>query len=112
MLCNILDNRTMTKEELTKLKIHLPVEIEEETKEDEYGMYSTGAFRYKGKNILVVKENGKWHLSVASNHPLGYQEMKEVRYKFMPDGMDVAQIFPSRANFVNLHENCFHLWEL
>lgn len=102
----------MTKEELKKLKITLPIEIEEEIKEDEYGVYSTGAFLYKGKKIMIVKEVGRWHLSVSTNHPLGYQEMKEVRYKFLPDAMEVAQIFPSRANFVNLHENCYHLWEL
>ena len=30
----------------------------------------------------------------------------------MPDDMTVAQIFPRRESFVNLHENCSHLWQL
>jgi hypothetical protein len=26
--------------------------------------------------------------------------------------MFVAQVFPPREDFVNVHENCFHLWQL
>lgn len=47
-----------------------------------------------------------------ANHTLGYYELKEIRYKFMPNNMHVAQIFPPREEFVNVHPNCFHLWEL
>ena len=47
-----------------------------------------------------------------ANHTLGYYELKEIRYKFMPNDMEVAQIFPPREEFINLHENCFHLYEL
>lgn len=31
---------------------------------------------------------------------------------FMPNDMHVAQIFPPREEFVNVHENCFHLYEM
>ena len=81
-------------------------------REDKYGVYSTGLFAYKGKNVFISVEGGRWHLSVSANHTLGYYELKEIRYKFMPNDMEVAQIFPPREEFINLHENCFHLYEL
>lgn len=79
---------------------------------DKYGVYSTGYFVFKGKSILINIENGKWHLTAHSNHALGYFEMKEIRYKFLPDAIDVAQIFPPREEFVNIDETCFHLFEV
>lgn len=109
----------MTQEELKKYKRplplamqRLPIELVNEHREDEYGVYETGLFEYKGKSIFINKEDGKWHLSVSANHTLGYYELKEIRYKFMPNAMDVVQIFPPREEFVNVHENCFHLFEL
>lgn len=80
--------------------------------EDEHGCYSTGFFRWRGKDIAITIDAGLWHLSAACNHTLGYYELKELRYEFMPDNMTVAQIFPRRESFVNIHENCFHLWQL
>ena len=80
--------------------------------QDEYGFYSTGLFRWNGKDILITIDYGKWHVSINANHTLGYYEMKEVRYNFCPDRMDMAQIFPSRSEFVNVAENCYHLFEL
>lgn len=109
----------MTKEELKKYKqpmplaiSKLPIEFVEDHIEDKYGVYETGFFQYKGKTIFINKELGKWHLSVSLTRTIGYYELKELRYKFMPNNMDVAQIFPKREYFVNIHENCFHLYEL
>lgn len=106
----------MKPEELKKYRMpsppQFPFKIREEERSDEYGVYSTGVFRYKGKYVVVNNEDGLWHLSVSANHTLGYYELKEVRYMFMPNNMHVAQIFPPREEFVNLHENCFHLYEL
>ena len=80
--------------------------------EDEYGCYSTGFFCWKGKDIAITIDAGLWHLSAACNHTLGYYELKEIRYTFLPNAMFVAQVFPPREDFVNVHENCFHLWQL
>lgn len=44
--------------------------------------------------------------------PLGYYQLKEIRYEFLPNDIHVAQIFPPREEFVNVHQNCFHLWEI
>lgn len=80
--------------------------------EDNHGYYATGLFRYKGKDILITRDNGRWHLSASTDHPIGYYELKEVRYEFLPNDINVAQIFPPRDQFVNLAENCYHLWEI
>lgn len=109
----------MTKEELKKFKkplplaiAKLPIKFVEEHIEDEYGVYETGFYTYKGKEIFINKDGGLWHLSVDAKHTLGYYELKELRYKFMPNKMQVAQIFPPREEFVNVSPNCFHLFEL
>lgn len=80
--------------------------------EDDYGVYSTGFFQWKGKEIFITIDAGLWHLSASTNHTIGYYELKELRYEFMPNAMFVAQIFPPREEFVNLDQNCFHLWQL
>lgn len=106
----------MTENDLQKYKKNMPKDfpfsIKEDIRKDKYGVYSTGIFDYKGKFIVIAEEDGKWHLSVSSNHTLGYYELKEIRYMFMPNDMRVAQIFPPREEFVNIHQNCFHLWEI
>lgn len=106
----------MTIEELNRYKqpypLYFPFKIRDEERQDKYGIYSTGFFKYKGKSIIINNEAGLWHLSVSANHNLGYYELKEIRYMFMPNDMHVAQIFPPREEFVNVHENCFHLYEL
>lgn len=109
----------MTEKELEKFKHpmplafkKLPITIVADHIEDEYGVYETGFFQYKGSDIFINKEDGLWHMSVAATHTLGYYELKEIRYMFMPNKMNVAQLFPPREEFVNLHPNCFHLYEL
>ena len=113
----------MKKEELDKLRQPWPPVMEEAMKamgcgleptyiEDEHGCYSTGFYHWKGKNIAITIDEGLWHLSAACNHTLGYYELKEIRYTFLPNDMFVAQVFPPREEFVNVSEFCFHLWQL
>lgn len=113
-----------TREQLEKFRIPMPeqmaevleispeIDFSEHVVEDEYGVYSTGMFRWKGKEVCITIDGGKWHLSASTNHPIGYYEMKEMRYEFLPNGISVAQIFPPREQFVNIHENCYHLHEI
>lgn len=61
----------MTIEELNKLRIAAPIHIEQHTEWDQYGQYSTGCFKYKDKIILITIDDGKWHMSISANHPLG-----------------------------------------
>lgn len=106
----------MDKNQLEKCRLPLPETLKniffQREEDDEHGHYATGLFRYKGKNVFVNIEEGKWHLSADARRTLGYYEFKELRYQFLPNHLSVAQIFPPREEFVNVNENCFHLYEI
>ena len=106
----------MTKQQLDRLRQPIPEFLKqifvEHEENDDHGYYSTGLFKWKGKMIFVNIENEKWHLSASSNHCLGYYETKEIRYNFLPNSIYAAQIFPPREEFVNIHENCYHLYQV
>ena len=113
----------MSREELFKLKLPWPEVMAEAMKmagsvidgveiEDAFGCYSVGFFVFKGKFVAITIDEGHWHLSASTDHPIGYYELKELRYKFLPNSMYFAQILPPREHFVNIHENCYHLWQL
>ena len=84
----------MTREELLKYRLDgsksFPFHIKEQEITDKYGVYSTGVFKYKGMSLIIAIENGLWHLSVSAKFPLGYQQLKDVRYKFLPNNIQVA----------------------
>lgn len=63
--------------------------------------------------VMVSIDGGKWHLSIShpSRYPT-YDEIKEARYKFIPNNATVAMLFPPKEEFINVHQNCFHLWEI
>ena len=62
---------------------------------------------------IISIDDGKWHLSISkANEIPSYDEIKEARYKFIPDDVTMAQIFPPKKEFVNLHPYCHHLWEI
>lgn len=70
-------------------------------------------------NIIVsrepIKKNGEygWHLSISTPNALpSYKEIKEARYKFLPDEVYMAEIFPPKKEFVNTHPYCRHLYEI
>lgn len=63
--------------------------------------------------VFVAVEEGAWHLSIS--HPSRYptwDEIKEARYRLLPDEIYMAMILPPSGEYVNVHENCFHLWEV
>ncbi len=55
----------------------------------------------------------RWHLSIscAERYPC-WEEIKDARYALLPLGLTFAQILPPPQDFVNVHPNCFHLWEI
>ena len=72
-----------------------------------------GEFRIHGCTVVVTKDAGLWHLSISHPSRLPkYEEIKEARYKLLPDVHYAAQIFPPEDEFVNVHLYCIHLWEL
>lgn len=63
--------------------------------------------------IIVTIDNGLWHLSISTpNASPSYKEIKEARYKYLPDDIYVAQIFPPKSEFINIHKYCHHLWQI
>jgi hypothetical protein len=71
------------------------------------------AFKRAEISVIVGIEHDRWHLSIA--HPRRYptwEEIKEARYRFVPDRVTMAMLLPPRREYINLHPNCFHLYEL
>ncbi len=63
----------------------------------------------------------KWHLSIShrtNTHPPQagryptWDEISEARYRFVPDKATMAMLLPPRDKYVNVHETCFHLFEI
>lgn len=66
-------------------------------------------------DIVVIHsiDNGKHHLILSCNDRLpSYKEVKAARYQICPDIPYMAQVFPPKDEFVNLHPNVLHLWEI
>jgi len=53
-----------------------------------------------------------WHLSISckDRYP-GWNEIKDARYTLLPLGLTFAMLLPPSGEYVNIHPNCFHLWE-
>ena len=53
------------------------------------------------------------HLSASHKNRLpSYYEMKQLRYTLCADVDYMAMIFPPPDEFVNVHPNCLHLYEI
>lgn len=53
-----------------------------------------------------------WHLSIS--HPWRYptwDEIRAARYALVPDEARMTMDLPPSSEFVNVHPNCFHLYE-
>lgn len=63
--------------------------------------------------VLIAKEAGKWHLSISceDRYPT-WDEIKQARYDLLPDNVTMAMLLPPRSKYVNIHPNCFHLYEI
>ena len=62
---------------------------------------------------MVAEEMGLLHMSLSHPHRQPtWDEIKEVRYALLPDEKTFAVLLPPKSQYVNLHENCFHLWEV
>jgi hypothetical protein len=54
-----------------------------------------------------------WHLSIScrDRYPT-WEEIHDARYCLLPMGLTFAQILPPLNEYINIHPNCFHLWEI
>ncbi|SFU39659.1 DUF7694 domain-containing protein [Alicyclobacillus macrosporangiidus] len=72
------------------------------------------AYRF-GECTVLVERHRKigWHMSIS--HPNRYptwDEIRDARYELVPDDVTMAMLLPPRREYVNLHQNCFHLHEI
>jgi hypothetical protein len=75
--------------------------------------FKEGMFREGYLVGIVSIDGGRWHMSISTNHRLPtYEELKSARYKYLPDDITMAQLFPPKAEFVNIHNYTLHLWEI
>lgn len=71
------------------------------------------AYRMGGCTVFVGRSFYGWHLSIS--HPRRYptwDEIAHARYLLVPDAVAMAMLLPPQSEFVNVHENCFHLWQV
>ena len=66
-------------------------------------------FSYEGEEY---HPDGPWmHLSLSTSfrYPT-WEEILDCRYTFLKDSEEVFQYLPKKAEYLNLHPYCFHLW--
>lgn len=78
----------------------------------------SSAKQYRMGSLFILvgheeTEHGmRWHLSIS--HPTSYpkwDEIKEARMRYVPHSVTMAMFLPGEQSYVNIHPNCFHLWE-
>lgn len=65
------------------------------------------------RSVDTTEHGTLLHLSIS--HPERYptwEELKACKAYFFGDAKDAVMVFPREALWVNIHANCFHLWEL
>lgn len=75
--------------------------------------FEEGVYKFGRCTVIVTIDCGLWHLSISTpSASPSYNEIKYARYKFIPNYVVMAQLFPSKQEFVNYHPFCHHLWEV
>lgn len=73
----------------------------------------TKAYRWGDVNVIVGKEpKVGWHLSISVRYrnPT-WEEIRDARYRFVPEDVTMAMFLPPIGEYVNIHDFCFHLYE-
>jgi hypothetical protein len=66
----------------------------------------------RGLFIIHTLDAGKHHISISTNNRQpSWKEIKEVKYQLLPD-LEMAVILPPECEYVNIHEYCFHIYQL
>lgn len=75
---------------------------------------------FEGKNgIIIIASVDKHpdfgeilHVSISKeNEYPTWSDIIETKLHFFGDRKDVMMVIPKREDYVNIHNNCFHLWE-
>jgi hypothetical protein len=70
-------------------------------------------------HAMTTLEAEGWHLSVSFKPTNGnalrlptWDELKDARYRFIPDRFTMAMLLPPRAEWVDFHPTTMHLWQV
>ena len=66
-----------------------------------------------GMSVIITMDDDKAHVSIAreDRYP-SWDEIRDFRYEYLPDDMTFGILLPPKKEYVNVHPNCFHLWEI
>ncbi|MGA9668276.1 MAG: hypothetical protein WBQ94_03665 [Terracidiphilus sp.] len=72
-------------------------------------------YRWGDVSVHVAMEDGLWHISISV--PYRYPTWDEIYtawYELVPGAENIqgAIILPRKAEYVNIHSNCFHVHQL
>lgn len=73
------------------------------------------ACRYEmnGCTIIVGSSSKGYHMSISHPDRLPtWEEIRTARYKLCPKNVTMAMLLPPENEYVNIHPNCFHLWQV
>jgi hypothetical protein len=63
-------------------------------------------------SVIASVDGGSLHVSIAhSQRYPTWDEILAVRAWAFPDDVEVVMVLARKGEYVNLHNNCFHLWE-
>ena len=63
--------------------------------------------------VLISEDNGLMHLSISRHDRYPeWDEIKNAVYTLLPEEKTYAMYFPPKSQFVNIHPNCFHVYEV
>lgn len=70
-------------------------------------------FMMNGVRIIMSRDPGiGWHLSISrADRDPSWDEIATVRYRLLPEVLNMAMYLPTLAEYVNLHPYTFHLYE-
>jgi hypothetical protein len=67
----------------------------------------------RGDLYIMVAWGGRWHLSISCDErDPTWEEIRDARYALLPDKSTMALFLPPKSEYVNLHEHCYHMWEV
>ena len=72
------------------------------------------AYEFGPCMIIVGFSPYGWHMSIshATRYPV-WDEIRDACFRFIPRSAMMAMLLPAEGeDYVNLHDNCFHLWQV
>lgn len=79
-----------------------------------YSMEKDSHFYVMGGCFIIVGNSpAGFHMSISAKkrYPT-WDEISHARYKLLPGDITMAMLLPPESEYVNLSENCLHIWQV